>query len=106
LVSYSKWPRLTLPPRRQLIRLGRKRPRLLEVHESDPVFELTFTQLVDRQPAALSQMYLGSAASPLLTSLLTVESPPAILVEDDGDALDQLARRYKVRPGSHKSPWR
>lgn len=77
---------------------GRLLGRLLEMGESDLLFELTFTQLVDRQPVALSQMYLRPAASQLLRDLLAVDSPPAILAETDGDALGQLARRWAVQP--------
>ena len=77
---------------------GRLLGRLLEMDESDLLFELTFTQLVDRRPVALSQMYLRPAASQLLHDLLTADSPPAILAESDGDALGQLARRYAIHP--------
>ncbi len=73
--------------------------RLLEVGESGPVFELTFTQLVDHQAVALSQSYLRPEASPMLHELLLVETPPAILRNNEGDALSQLAQRYGVRPG-------
>jgi GntR family transcriptional regulator len=77
---------------------GRLLGRLLEMGESDLLFELTFTQLVDRRPVALSQMYLRPAASQLLRHLLAADSPPAILTGTDGDALGQLARRYAVHP--------
>ena len=79
-------------------RAGKLLGRLLEMDESDLLFELTFTQLVDRRPVALSQMYLRPAASQLLRDLLVADSPPAILAESDGDALGQLARHYGVHP--------
>lgn len=74
--------------------------RVLEMADADLVFELTFTQVIDQQAVALSQMYLRPAASPLLETLLLADSPPAIVQDGGENAAVQLARRYGVRPTS------
>jgi GntR family transcriptional regulator len=74
--------------------------RLLEVSQSATVIELTFTQLVDNRPVALSQMYLRPQASPVVAALVAHGAYPAILRDGGDDPLRQLARQYEVRPGS------
>lgn len=70
--------------------------RTLGIEDARAAFELTFTQEVDGQPVALSQMYLHPQASPSLEEACAADGQLPLVVEQGPDMPDQLASRYGI----------
>ena len=90
-------PRVCSVISEQWVPVGGHVGRLLEVHASETVLELTFVQCSQRTPASLTQMFLRAEATP---ALARVELP--LLSKGGPEALVQLHDRFDLRIGESK----